>query len=879
MGGLLKKALKISQLKFKTAGSAVNDGSHQTFKVSFIENGKEIEGFFKELAPKKDYPELLAKISVATSLFKRLFQGTRSAEERLVFDDNKKLLGTLSINVDGFKPFNFSNEAIPSDFNLKEQVIPSTKTLIETNAMEILLGRWFLDDDDGHPHNISLAGDIDFDMFWYWFTIHMKAPRAGIGIPKTRVNLTVDDWEHFPNVKDSKPYHWPTYKYPGQETIPSLVPAQGQILNKLLPKIYADPTQFENLASEPTAQEQKFAAALKVLLTFQPNMVRSRLTELFGDMALNYTSLDETDTNLRVTYEQTFPQLCNEKTNTKPFVEFIMSLYQEHYDNLYRVVVFYMGCKSNDYGISLPATSHALFHRPSYYKNIATWVQTQNDTVYSKEEPELKFDLPELQKRYHQVWRDAFAPKLKELLHSAYHLTTKLLRQVSSEAMLEELVGMGALDSSVTSAWQLFGIMPELSKEKVMPLICVDKESQLREGLFLLIEFTSQFNAAAKAYYEKERKNLIEEDNLVFVNQLSQLYTEYNLKIRQNLAHTSTHATEFNRIALGLKQFTEQAHFQLHLTTTDEQMKESTTAKIIQDIIPHTNEEIMKQFNNSLFMWARNLKPELLNQYITDIIDKRYVPTIGTLSYRRREKPVKDYLATSLNDSGDNRLAYIFSSGAEEAGALNTLLIQYLTPKMLQSHPLPSIRQALRDDSFNSSANLECYTKSTVAFANNDKRFIHLYSTEGIRLFYEALYEWIEQLPLEKFKGIIESALKEYEKGLWFGSGSRRAEVQGYYKLRSQAKILAITFLNGKDTSTLNEHLFLKVIEVIKKDKNMANNTEISQRPGNKLLLQFNALEHKSFYLNALKANAVGPSHKQDATTATTAPRQAVMME
>src|SRR6185437_9946651 len=141
-----------------------------------------------------------------------------------VFDDNNKLIGTISINVEGFKPFNYTEEVVPIDPRERECVIPSTKTLIENNIIELLLGRWFLDDDDGHPHNLSLAGDIDFDMFWYWFTIHMKKSRPIIGIPKTHVNLTVRDWEDFPNVKDAKPYHWPAYTHPGQETLPNVVP-------------------------------------------------------------------------------------------------------------------------------------------------------------------------------------------------------------------------------------------------------------------------------------------------------------------------------------------------------------------------------------------------------------------------------------------------------------------------------------------------------------------------------------------------------------------------------------------------------------------------------------------------------------------------------
>lgn len=856
--GLPKKALRESQLEFLTAGTAVVDSSHQTFKVSFIESGQRKEAYFKRLEPKNNYPELLGKISVAVSLFKRLFQGKRSAEERLVFDEEDRIVGTLSIGVEGFKPLNYANESVPSESSQKEQVIPSTKTLMEKNVIESLLAMWFLDNDDNHPHNLGLEGDIDFDMYLYWFTIHMKKPRPVIGIPKTWVSLTVRDWEGFPNVKDSKPYHWPTYQYPGQETLPGGIPSQGL---KFLPKAYADPSQFERLAHEEKAHEQKFAAALKALLTFQPEMVRKRLTELFGDIPFNYTSLDETDQQLRILYETEFKHLCNEQTNVKSFVDVMMDIYQAHYNNLYRVVVFYMGCENNGYGVSLASTASTLYHKPSFYKEIESWVKKQNATIFSNDNEGCKFDLPELQKRYHQIWRDAHAPALREILHNSYSLTNKLLIQVSSSMPeLTEVVGKKATDDSLASAWELIGTMPELTKETVEPLINVDKDSKLRAGLLLLVEFNNKLHAIAKAYYEKERKDLVEDDNLEFSDQLTQLYASYNLKIRQNLAHTSSLASEFNLIAVGLKKFTEQANFQLHLTTTDEQMKDAATVTVVKDALPHTHEDIIKQFNDSLFSWAKSLKPEELTRYITDIIDTKYAPVISGLSKRHRAQPVKDYLLASINESGENRLAYILSSGNEDLGALNTLLIEHLTPHMLQTYPLLSVRNAIREGSF--LTDIAVFTKAAVNYAKHDKRFIHPISPEGISLFYQTMYEWLDALPQPRFKGLIESSLKDYEAKLWWAT-SRRAEVEGYCSsYASQAKAVAMTFLKGSDGSSLNDTLFHKIILAMKTE--IGKDGEKQQLPGCKLILQYNPDEHKAIYTESLKFHAAAPSHKQE---------------
>lgn len=879
--GIPKKALRKSQLHFLTAGKAIEDSSHQTFRVEFIEDGITKKGFYKELDPQSHYPELLGKIDVAVSLLKRLFQGKRSAEDRLVYDKEGKLVGTLSLDVEGFKPFNFAKEEIPSDPVEKEKVIPSTETLISENVIELLLGRWFLDDDDGHPHNISLAGDIDFDMFMYWLTILMKEPRIGIGTPKKRINLTVRDWEQFPKVKDSKPYHWATFTHPGQETLPTVIPAQGPILSRVLPKIYADPTQFERLAYEERAHEQKFAAALKVLLTYQPDLIRKRLTEYFGDMTLNYTALDE---NLRIAYEKEYPELFNEKTNTMRFVDFILGIdknkpgadkdvnkdhvgiYQKHYDNLYRVVVFYMGCENNGYGVTLPATYSALYQKPSFYKTIEKWVEEQNKTLYADENETLQYNLLELQQRYHQIWRDAYAPSLDELLQQCYKLTNKILYQVSQQAEVAEVKGKKASDDSLTSAWEMIGAMPELSREKIEPLICVDKDSKYREGLLLLVDFTNAFHACAKAYYAKERGELTEEDNLAFANQLIQLHQKYNLPIRQKFANTTSYADEFNLIAAQLEQFSKQVNFQIHLTTTDEQMKKITSSNIVKEILPLTHEEVIKQYHNALFQWAKGLSASEFNLYINEIIDIYYEPTwIGkAVSSRKRTLPVKEFLLVSKEQSGDNRLAYIFSSGQEDTGALNQLLIEHLTPKMLVSHPVPVVRTAVREGTFNKE--ILTFTKATAEYAKHDKRFIHLKSSEGVKLFYKTLYDWVEALSPTIFNSILESATKEYEanKWAWF-TPSRALEVRKYTKsYANQAKILALIILEGDNSSTLSATLFQQLVARMKTE--ISESEEKQKNQGNILIAQYNYLVDTHIY-EEVKKYAEAPTHRPDKTS------------
>ncbi|AUH71292.1 hypothetical protein [Legionella sainthelensi] len=857
-----KKALRHSQFITKTP---ISDGSHKVYSVSFEEEGITKKAFFKELEPQRHYPELLAKISVATSSFKRSFQGKRSAEERLVFDEDDHLIGTLSICVDNFKPFHYAEDGIPVNSTLREQVAPSVKTLVEKNFIELLFGRWFLDDDDAHPHNLSLDADIDFDMFFYWFTIHMKEPRSVIGIPKKHVFLSVPDYEAFPNVQDSKPYHWAPYTHPGKVTIPVLLPGQEQVLPKLLPKAYADPVQFARLAQDSVAQEQKLAAALKALLTYQPDVQRKRLTELFGDLTLNYTSLDETNKELRAKYEELYPDLCNEMTNSEPFVDFMMKLYQEHYDNLYRVVVFYMGCVNNGYGIPLPPTCLALYQKPSFYRNIEEWVNNENDTTYAKE-GELKYDPAELQKRYHQVWRDAFAPTLKELLHSSYRLVNTLLQKTTNppHVQISEIISKKITDDSLTNAWELFGNMPELATEAIEEKISVDKESNLRDALLALVAFTNEFRAITKDYYIKERKDLTEEHNLEFSTKLTLLHQKYNLDIRKVLANTTPCAVEFHNLSSSLKLIAEQVNFPLHLTTTDELMEEALLS-VKKDVLPFTHDDVKKQYHDSLFIWAKNLKPEELERYVTEIIDKKYAPLLSTFSFRQRTEPVKEYLRESTNESGDNRLAYILSSGSQQDGALNRLIIEGLTPLMLQEHPIPSIDVAIRDKSFE--RGIADFTRDVVFFAKKDKRFTHSFSDMGISSIYRAVYDWVDTLTEKSFQSLIKSSLKQYESKTWgsYWGSSRRSEVEGYLKGNCNSRALAMIFMNGFDSSTLNECLFTKIVETIKKEFASGEFPAMQQDPKYQLVANFNLEKHKAFYLANLKhhSETITASHRQ----------------
>lgn len=819
----------------------ISDSSHKTFKISFTyENGQPVEGFFKTLD--ENYPALLAKISVAVSLFKRMFQGERSAEERLVFDPKGNLLGSVSISLKDFKSFNFYEDYVPVEATAKEQVSPSKKTLIDNNFIEILFGRWFLYDDDAHPHNLSLVGDIDFDMFFYWFVIWMKGPRPVVGVPNTRTNLTERDWENFPVVKDAKSFHWPTYKSPGQATLPTIIPET--LKSSILPKRFPAPEEFEKLAGDETAQKQKFAVALKALVTFQPELFKKHLTELFGDLTFDYSSLKNA-----ADYEKYFPLLCTKSTDKMSFVDIIMKMYQLHYDNLYRVVVFYKGCENNNYKVPLLATHDMLHQNLSFYTAIQEWVMVQNQTLY-KDSPHLQYDLAKLEQRYHKIWRDSFTLIFKNLWHYAYDVTMEVLKAATCDKTIEiKLTEKQTSDEDLTEALELFD-MHELSLETIGPLITVDKDSLICSALSLSVDFTNQLRKAILTYYEKNEDNICRNDNDAFWDELNTLHSLCKKSISRDLGFETTHAEKFKLISTNLWDLMGKVDFTKHIEPT--QLVKSL-------LIPESEpSDITSKFLVSLFDWAKKLPPEDFYLYITNIIDNHYAKTI---SLRGRAAPVKKYLELVKSEANDNKLAYILCSGTSENGQLNHLLIKHLTPLMLiNKHlQLPGIQAAINDKTFDK--NIPHYVKAAIHYAKTDPRFIHHYSVRGEELFFKAMYEWIDALPKPELKGLIASALHSYEAGLsWFSTDSRKPQVLkicGSYTAQP-SKIIAAIFLAGDSTSTLNDHLFLKIVTQIKeqiiakKDKNKYND------PGYRLIVQCNSYdeeEHKKFYKDRFKMN------------------------
>lgn len=300
----------------------------------------------------------------------------------------------------------------------------------------------------------------------------------------------------------------------------------------------------------------------------------------------------------------------------------------------------------------------------------------------------------------------------------------------------------------------------------------------------------------------------------------------------------------------------------------DYEPQEKTTNS--KNVFPFMKEEIKKQYHNSLFAWAKNLQPEILERYINKILDKKYTPLLATFSFRQRTEPVKEYLKTSKHESGDNRLAYILSSGTQDDGALNTLLVAGLTPIMLRKYPIPHIELAIQNKNFEKA--ILDVTRDVVFFAKKDQRFTHSYSDAALSLVYRTIYDWVDTLTERSFQSLINSSLSQ--SGLAPGRFWRAAKLSGLeenIEENYKANRLAMIFIKESSHSTLSECLFVKIVKAIKKEVTSGKFPSMSEDPNYKLVANFNLEEHKDFYLDNLR------THRETIATAAKQPDSVIM--
>ncbi|VEG91557.1 hypothetical protein [Legionella spiritensis] len=920
---LPKKALRFGQLTHKTAGSAVPKSGHDVVKVEFTDgDGKERLGFYKPCD--ETYPPLLAKYSVAVSVGMRTTFGNAAAEERLVFNDKDEIIGTVSLVLPGFKPLLSNSDSLPLDEQEKNLVCPDVSKLLASNMAHLLILYWRWKNDDVHPGNIgacsgekvdydiffrpdweefvgfaySVFFGFDYDMCLYPITSIIKGSRWIHGIlvpvPEKSMTLKAKNLDNFPILNGRT--HWPTHVIPENLNLYKTHKA-----HEAFQALTGNPC-FETANGRVYFQEQMFQALLHELITYDPDMIRARMEEYFGDIPLDYLSLPPEKSGR---LEEVHGELFNKISNGKPFVDHMELLNQNEYNELYRAVVFYGGCEKNEKDVTVPSFAQFLQNKPSGLPRVAEWASAENSRIEKareyqarKEDGDRKaedllsggmashshekktveqespwysyciaergqFSAEKIRQRYHKVFRDAHIDLLKDILGEGKSLVKLLQNELSKEPLAsidltkpessEAVKTLDTENSAITEAWQFMGSTSWV--DETIKVDC-DETSSLREGLIRIQKFFKELTVLSQKYYTEEE--LTPGINRTFANNLSQLILDCTEGIPELLGEHTSWAKVFVRITGRLDNYQNRIRLERHLIKEDAPLTSTERADIVRPIIrDHMEQDIIDSCFKTLFDWVDTLDRSVLNSYIAEAVDvyKPYWANITSWKYRHTE--VKRYIKESTDENSEI-LAWILRWGETKSNSLNTILLKSLIPRMLDysmsevAVNLISVRYAFAENKFKAES-----------YAEKAKSYIIAHTTIPSNLFYKTMKRWVSALDREKFIGLVFEAITDYEKKISFWTTSRRGEVKEYLKPEhSNVCVLGYIFCKGGiETNSLNTILYHKIIQAMQAD--------ISTDPDKKddeeyQLMNKLTLEHIQQFMRDLRQFAKDSSYEQE---------------
>lgn len=855
---LPRLALSVHELKIL---KKLNSSSHDVYLVSFKDKDGAIKrGYYKPLA--KDYIALSAKYSTAVSTVLGLSLGVLVANERFVFE-NDAICGTLSIELKDFKHMITYYEQDPENIQEKELVNPSVATLLQLNAARLILGCFYMLCGDRHPKNFSFFGLPDFDEAWGPIACIIKGERL-IQVYNEKVN-SIEDKSNLNDLisnSSSKKMSFQSQQINNLPYMPerNYTPTREWPPNINPGKTFAAYKAFQELASNPkyktmdgkiiSYQDQNFEAILTTLLTFDPDTLRARLSDNFGEITLDFLSCSNKISQKLSDFNK---DLFNTQTNDELFVDHAIKYATLLHEEFYRATVWHEGCKTNIGGVPVPAFNSYLCDHPEMFFNVKKWIIQENERLektglYDKDS-KVFFDLSEIDRRYHHIWRDSFAMTLKKLLYGFKNLANDLSRSLSP---LEINPKKSSLTMShfdlVTSPWQVID-------EKQLEFSQIFEEEKFQEtplskAYGKLRIYVEELTKISKAYFEKPRQTLCPEDNNEYFVGLLRLSVEYTKQINANLQNTSWE-NQFSYWEEELTVFRNKMFLHDHLQSK----KPSVYLNIKKtDILhtQHTDEMLITACAKAFFDWANSLDSKMLLLSISNVLRKYKPSKIEKIFVNRcRKDSVIQYLklAQTLKHTGDQILAYILSEGGQKENSLNTMLIEQLLPFMLHETKkkievdFSSLIQAFDKKEFQ----ILLYTQKICAYAKTDPRFKDFLSTKPLTVFNETMYQWIKTLQRVDFLRLVNLALDEYDpvaKGFFGGTTKMlksivtnktrgRTEILSLFDQKlnyTNSRILGLIFsVGGINEGSFNTILFRLIVNEMKKYKEKLPALKISE--------------------------------------------------
>lgn len=825
MPPLPKRALRYGQLE-PLPDEKVPSSGHKVDKFRFEDPAKShLKGderytkcFFKPIS--YDYPVLAAKFSVAMSVLVRLMLGENAAEERLVYNDQDEIVGTVSLALANLKTMATKKDKLPSNLEERERVCPSTQTLLEKKTVEPLMAAYVWGDDDRHPGNVDLEKIFDYDMFgWSEFMEDVKGERLIAGVVRlpalpTEARFTEEQVSNWPILEGRT--HWPTNDIPG---------------NIHLGRICAAKASFQELAANPsiqtdkgvvTAQEESFTAMLKLLITYEPQQLRALLSDYLGDEKLSFLDLPE---QKHQKLSKRNGKWFNTKTNDKSFIKFFLKFTQMIYDKFYACIVFYEGTASNIKGVPVCSFRDFLSCKPSAIHTIMQWAEEQNKIELNKREHEaqarsekleaivLPYDTVSMLKRGHQIRRDSLYKVINavqlELAAGKAGIINLLRKDQLENDSLPQFPS--PTDPKITHTKKL--VNNPSAYASLPPLDC-DKENPIYKALLKIHELDGKLQESVDAYFEPEcAADLTEQHNINFCKAIHLLTLDYGPEINRLLGKAKE-AETWAQIIAGLYQFG-QFNFNSYLYSKDKPLGAQLWQELpVVPLMDHTDKQVVDDNIESLFNWIETQKIDKIKEYVL-AAKKQYSPPVTMFSTKKRADEV-DICLSSHTDSV-NLVARIFSAGENNSHSLNSILIkilfnekireQYNSPRNLNLTCLKSVISSSRFKA-------EFYAEAAQRYARTNERFHHSLAESNPKRFNQFMYEWADKIDEEKFQAICQKAFKDYKgSSSWFG-GKRCTDLNAYYSgAETNADILIKIFAEGDKDSTLSAKLFEHVMQ------------------------------------------------------------------
>ena len=789
---------------------ALPPSGHPVKTVKWVDaSGQHRQGVFKALD--HHYPPILASFSVAVSVWLQMALGEFAAEDRLVFDEKQDIVGTVSLLIEDFVPLMTIASDPPADPEKNALANPSVETLLAHQIAIILVAAMLMKCDDRHPGNFGLRYDkthnkresfiIDNDMSFYSYTCYMKGFRSGYdgifrSIMPKMMALLKHYLDNFPLI-DGR-VHWPT----------NILPLNGNPF-----KAYASRPAFLALVESAEFHKQTAERLLVHLLTYDPVMLEARLKLYLGKLPLAFKALDEIGV---AGLTENYPELFNDETNKAPFYQMMLKLFQQEYDELYREVVYYSGCEANSRGLMISSFNQFIAKGPAFYTSTIAWAIAQNH-LWEDAPQETHFNLSFMFQKMHQIWRDSYRPRVKLLV-----LHLNVLKQTVAGA-----------------SWQLVDMGSEAIRGQDVP------------GLAVLEKYLLGFTQICQDYWDMVSvspsltRQIIEQANLDFCHHLEKLIKQHGRKIASNF---QPHP-EWHRSFLMINDAVKDLHGRLNWSSYISRAQDEEIPWVEFPSLPSIarswdDSNVIQEYLMVLFDWAaRPCSMPLIMQGIRSAI-KQYKPSyFNPLAHRTRDQEVLAYLERILkherteedpqaNHDGANILASILSTNGLESNSLNTLILVELLPEVLNSvksqieHDFQCIEEALHKKIFDS----VLYMGAARGYVRRDERFTHIYTYRKEVSFYHAMYHWVDEIPRDKFHGLVNQALipyRPYSFNIFRLFNSREPTVRKYLEDPSlrHSHVLGLIFMTGGcnesvglSAASLNHGLFEMIFDAMQID-------------------------------------------------------------